>query len=552
MTDQEFVKDNTLLGKDPLHMSDLPLKRVPDYMRKRGGFMYWTGALISVALIYQIISGLILLLYYNPALAYNSTEAVIETIPYGALILTTHLYGAYAMIVLIYVHMFRNYFMGAYKKPRILQWMSGVILLATTIGVGFFGYSMTGDVLSSDATDVGRGIAEAVPFLGKTFESIFFGNGTSVSLFTHLLAWHVILVLVIGAIFGLHFFLAEANGIMPSNRVSKHKAPAIDKEDPNYKPWNPYNFAYMIQLGMIALGIIIIIPAVLMLLPSVPTLFSPFPQVPSTSVFAAFVPTYPPWFLLFVYKAIDFTFLAADGAYEALAATVIFAVIPLVYFIAVPFIDRSDDLHPLARPLVTSFGILSIIYLAILSLWGSLAPGIPISNSIVAAVLVPPFVIVVGGMYFLNRQYVKGKFKVSPNRVLTSFLIFLFLLCFTFITLSENIGTLMTYGNGINVLATLFAGGATAFAAVGTMKSAQFSYQVKAKQNTKNSYQLSKNTAMVLTSLLSIASIAIVVIISKLNPVSIPQEGVFGIGLGIVLILAGIVLRIYRAAYYNE
>ena len=147
----------------------------------------------------------------------------------SALILTSHLYGAYAMIVLIYVHMFRNYFMGAYKKPRILQWISGVILLATTIGVGFFGYSMTGDVLSSDATDVGRGIAEAVPFLGKTFESIFFGNGTSVSLFAHMLAWHIILVLVIGAIFGLHFFLAEANGIMPSNRVSKHKAPAVDK-----------------------------------------------------------------------------------------------------------------------------------------------------------------------------------------------------------------------------------------------------------------------------------------------------------------------------------
>lgn len=552
MVDQDLIQDNSILGKDPLHMSELPLKRVPDYMRKRGGFMYWTGALVSVAFVYQIISGLILLLYYNPASSYPSTESIIETIPYGALILTSHLYGAYAMIVLVYVHMFRNYFMGAYKKPRVLQWLSGVILLATTIGVGFFGYSMTGDVLSSDATDVGRGIAEAVPYVGKPLEAIFFGNGTSVSLFSHMLAWHIILTLVIGAIFGLHFFLAEANGIMPSNRESRHKAPAVDKEKPTYKPWNPYNFAYMIQLGMIALGIIIIIPSVLILLPSVPILFSPFPQVPSTSVFAAFVPTYPPWFLLFVYKAIDFKFLAADGAYEALAATVVFAVIPLVYFLAVPFIDRSDDLHPLARPLITSFGILSIIYLAILSLWGSLAPGIPITDSIVAAVLVPPFVIVVGGMYFLNRQYVKGKFKISPNRVITSFLIFLLLLSFTFVTLSENFGTLMSYGNGINILATLLSGGATAFAALGTMKAAQYTYKSKPKVKNVNSYQLSKTTAMVLTSIISVAAIAIIVIIVGLNPISVPQEGVFGIGLGLVLVLAGIVLRIYRAAYYNE
>jgi quinol-cytochrome oxidoreductase complex cytochrome b subunit len=132
-----------VLGEDPLKIEELPLATVPDYMRKKGGFWYWTGALISMAFIYQVVTGLILLLYYNPANAYACTEYVLRDVPYGELFLTTHLYGAYAMVVLVYLHMFRNYFNGAYKRPRELQWVTGVILLALTIGVGYFGYSMT-------------------------------------------------------------------------------------------------------------------------------------------------------------------------------------------------------------------------------------------------------------------------------------------------------------------------------------------------------------------------------------------------------------------------
>ncbi|WP_075056405.1 hypothetical protein [Thermogymnomonas acidicola] len=73
----------TILGKDPLHIQDLPLRRVPDYMRKKGGFLYWTGALVSIAFIYQVITGLLLLLYYNPANAYATTETIINEVPFG-------------------------------------------------------------------------------------------------------------------------------------------------------------------------------------------------------------------------------------------------------------------------------------------------------------------------------------------------------------------------------------------------------------------------------------------------------------------------------------
>lgn len=548
----KLPKIEDVLGPDPMHIEELPLKKVPDYMRRRGGIWYWTGALISMAFVYQIITGLLLLLYYNPSQAYSSTEAMITSIPFGSFMLTTHLYGAYAMIFLIYVHMFRNYFFGSYKKPRQLQWVIGVLLLAVTVGVGFFGYSMTGDVLSFDATDVGRGIAQATPFLGNALEAIFFGNGTSTSLFIHMLAWHVILVLLIGVLFGAHFWLAEANGIMPAHKDVNHKAPAVDTEEEKHKKWYPYNFGFMTQLAMYSFGLLMIIPSVIALLPHVPALFSPFPQVSPSSPLAAYVPAYPPWFLLFIYKAVDFELFSAAGPLSALAASAVFGIVPLVYFLLLPFIDTNDDLHPLARPLVTSFGILGIIYMIILSAWGAMTPGVQIPTSEVLAVLLPPFVIVVAGVTYLSRLYRKGKFKVTPSKITASFLLFLFIMMFAAYSFGQNFTASLVSTNGLNIVSSLFTGGVMVFGAVGTMKSANVSGDYEKKVESQNTYHMNKNVAVVLSALLAIGAIIITYLIFQLDPVGAVPNAEFGMGLGFVLVLAGTIMRVYRAAFYHE
>ncbi len=542
------------LGEDPLKINELPVRKVPDYMRKKGGIWYWTGALITMAFFYQVITGLILLLYYNAGSPYISTEYLLTNIPYGSLFLTTHLYGAYAMIVLVYVHMFRNYFFGSYKKPRQLQWVLGVILLATTIGVGYFGYSMTGDVLAYDATDVGRGIAAALPVIGNPLASIFFGGGTSVSLFEKMLGWHIILAAVVGGLFGLHFYLAETNSMAPSNKESNYKAPAIDEEKPDYKPWNPYNMIFMIQLALYTFGAIILITSVIDALPSVPTLFDPYPQVSPSSPLAAYVPTYPPWFLLFVYKAVDFEMFLPFGEFSALAATVVFAVIPLLYFLGLPFIDSNNDLHPLGRPVITAFGILGIIYMAILSMWGALSPGTQIPVYQTAAVLIPPFIIVVGGMLVIGRQYKRGKLQMTSNKLIGSSILFILLLMFTMYSLTQNFSTFLAAPSGLNFTSTLFAGGVTAFAAVGTMKSAQVSkkYESSGPKKKANPVPLSMNAAIVISSILAVVSIGIMYAIWGLDPVNIIAEAAFGIGLGVILIIGGVILRVYRMAAYNE
>jgi Cytochrome b subunit of the bc complex len=73
-----------------LKLEDLPFFKTPDYMYHVNE---WLGALVAASFIYTIISGLILLLYYNPEAGYQSTEAIIQQVPYGSVVLYSHLYG---------------------------------------------------------------------------------------------------------------------------------------------------------------------------------------------------------------------------------------------------------------------------------------------------------------------------------------------------------------------------------------------------------------------------------------------------------------------------
>lgn len=545
-----------VLGEDPLKINELPLATVPDYMRKKGGFWYWTGAVISMAFIYQVVTGLMLLLYYNPANAYNTTEYILNNVPYGELILTTHLYGAYAMIVLIYIHMFRNYFSGAYKRPRELQWITGLILLALTIGVGYFGYSMTGDVLSADATDVGRGIALSVPVLGNISEYILFGNGTNTSLFIRMLGWHIILAALVGALFGFHFYLAEANGMMPSQRSVNYTAPAVEKDKPEHKPWFPYNLLFMMQLAAFSFGIFIILPSAVDALRAlnmgVPAIFDPFPQVSPSSPLASYVPPYPPWFLLFVYKAVDFKMFNFFGGYSALAASIWFGGLPLIYFLLVPFIDRSKNLHPLSRSIFTAFGVIAIIYLIVLSAWGVLAPGIPINNTDVTYVLLPPFVIVIAFFLLLGHFYKKGAFTPSISKISTSFGIFMILLIIGIFELAMQFSSILHGINAGNMSELGIFGSATAFAAFGTVKSADYANLARIETQPTKGITVSIRVAKTLVSILFIISAEILWLMIQANPLNLVQEAVFGIGLGALLIIVGIGIRIYRLAYYYE
>jgi quinol-cytochrome oxidoreductase complex cytochrome b subunit len=525
-----------------LHIKDVPLSRIPDYMYSVN---YWLGSMVASALIYEVISGLFLILYYTPSNPYGQTEFIISKVPYGSLILATHLYGAYVMIFLAYVHMFRNYFVKAYKNPRELQWMIGVILLTLTQGAAFLGYSMTGDILAADAVDVGRGVLEQAPF-GKILEALVFGNGTALDLFTRLLGYHIILVALIGLLFGYHFYLAEMNGFMPHPKKAGYRAPAkLDEKDPSLNPWYPRNLIYMLELAFFTFAIILIVPSVISLLHNVPILFSPYPSVSPTSPQATTIPAYPPWFFLFMYKVLDFRPLSP------IQVTVVAALIPIVYFLLVPILDRTSDLHFFSGWVYQAIGVIAIINFVQASVWGAIAPGVPVYPQVYVPVIAEPVIIVLVGFYLLARRAhgTAGDVKVGGPATAVALI---GLASGVFLATMYSMKTLaihpaLTYVPP--VITGLFTTGV-----LGSLlgnSDRYFRVRTTGKPATTKNVGTSRRlgAAYTLLTILVVTAAAIASVTWRFNPLT--QAAFFGLGLGALLLIFGEMLAIYHYVAYS-
>src|SRR5437867_8592594 len=122
---------------DRLHLNSflqfLSRKRVP---RHKHSFWYIFGGLTLFFFIIQLVTGMMLLLYYSatPNTAHESVTFLINQVPFGWLMRTLHSWSANLMVGTMFVHLFSVYFMKAYRKPREVMWFSGVILLFLVLG----------------------------------------------------------------------------------------------------------------------------------------------------------------------------------------------------------------------------------------------------------------------------------------------------------------------------------------------------------------------------------------------------------------------------------
>ncbi len=398
---------------DIIDINEQPLFKMPNYMFR---MKYWLGALVAAALSFEVFSGLFLLLTYYPSDPYNQTMFLVKDIPFGAPILFSHMYGAYFMIFLIYLHLFRNYFDGAYKKPRQFLWVVGLVLFAITLATAFTGYSLPADILGVDADGVANGILSYLPG-GSILQVIVFGNGLPLDMYTRLLAWHIILTAMIGAFFVIHFLLFEQYGVMPSKKV-RDRVPAVySKEEwKDFNPWWPRNFLYTLSLTLMIWGFILIVPNVLANLNGVPFILQPAPAPSPSSPLALTVPPYPPWFFLFLYKALDF-YTPTGAAYNPLVASTLAAAIPALYLLALPWLDSSEETEPRKRPLWVGIGILLITYLIQLSIWAYTAPGVSESFSLQTSIMLPPLVLTFLCIYLMPRfhERKKGELILKPR-----------------------------------------------------------------------------------------------------------------------------------------
>jgi quinol-cytochrome oxidoreductase complex cytochrome b subunit len=165
----------------------------------------------------QGITGIFLAVYYvpDPENAYKSVQFIMDGVAFGWLIRGIHHWGATLMVIFVFVHMLRTFFMGAYKFPREITWLTGVILLFATLGMGFTGYLLPWNQRAYWATTVGTAIAGTAPVVGDFILRILRGgtdlSGVTLARFFAVHIWFLPAIII--AMIGVHMYLVVRLGI---------------------------------------------------------------------------------------------------------------------------------------------------------------------------------------------------------------------------------------------------------------------------------------------------------------------------------------------------
>jgi menaquinol-cytochrome c reductase cytochrome b subunit len=180
----------------------------------------WAQTLGSAALtafISQVLTGVILAFYYkpDPNSAYSSVVNITEEVTLGWLVRGMHKWGASVFIILLFFHMARVFLFGAYKYPRELNWILGVLILVLGMLEGFTGYLLPWDQTAYWATVVGINLNATAPVAGP-FLAQFLQGGLNIGPNTLSTFYSLHMLLIPGALFaliGLHIYLVVRLGV---------------------------------------------------------------------------------------------------------------------------------------------------------------------------------------------------------------------------------------------------------------------------------------------------------------------------------------------------
>ncbi len=179
---------------------------------------YCLGGLSFFMFLGLTVTGVLLMFYYIPSTtqAYANMQALETDVQFGQLIRGMHRWMAHAMVILVFLHMMRVFYTGAYKPPREFNWVVGVVLLVLTLLLSFTGYLLPWDQLSIWAITVGSNIAGAAPVLGEDVKFTLFGGFTiGQTSLIRFYTLHVIALPLLAAVFmAVHFWRIRRDGGM--------------------------------------------------------------------------------------------------------------------------------------------------------------------------------------------------------------------------------------------------------------------------------------------------------------------------------------------------
>lgn len=176
---------------------------------------YFLGGAALFLFAVQVVTGVLLMVYYRPSEPHASVEQIMTQVDFGWLVRSVHAWSANLLILLVFLHMFSNMLLRAYRRPRELTWLSGMVMLAMMLAFGFTGYLLPWDVVSFFATKIGIDIAGKMPLLGPSIAEMLRGGEdvttNTVQRFYVLHVW--VLPAVAAAVLGFHILLVQVLGI---------------------------------------------------------------------------------------------------------------------------------------------------------------------------------------------------------------------------------------------------------------------------------------------------------------------------------------------------
>ncbi|HVA26790.1 MAG TPA: cytochrome b N-terminal domain-containing protein [Candidatus Baltobacteraceae bacterium] len=316
-----------------------------------GGASYWYvfGSATLFAMMVQITTGIFLTFFYAPsaATAWESTRAIYLN-PFTHALLSIHYWGSSAMIALVFLHLLQVLIWGAYKSPRELQWIVGVILFVVTLVLGLTGYLLPWDMDAYFASQVSLNIT-GLPPGGAILQSVAQGGGTmgtnTINRFFGLHVWLMPAALL--ALVGAHLAIFRHNG--PAGPVV---------EDP--RKLKPGRF-WPDQMFMDAVASLVVFGIILALATFAP----PFLDAKADPTNASFVP-YPAWYFLSLFGLLNVVpLLLGNGTFPELLAAIIVPTIGLIIVLLLPWLDRSTT-----RSFAARAGILWTTFIVIVAIIG--------------------------------------------------------------------------------------------------------------------------------------------------------------------------------------
>jgi quinol-cytochrome oxidoreductase complex cytochrome b subunit len=312
------------------------------------------GSLLLFTFILQVVTGVLLTTCYAPSVttAWQSVKYIQEEAPLGWFVRGMHHWGSSAMVILLLFHLVQVFVWGAYKRPRELTWMTGVLLLAATLGLAFTGYLLPWDEKAYWSSKVGLGIVSTIPLIGERLKLLLQGGPDVGNLtLTRFFALHgFILPGTIMILLVVHLYLFRLHGV---TTAWWKKEELLESETEPFWPGQIW------KDGVVASGFLLILTAWVYTHPA------PLGAVADPS--KAFEAR-PEWYFMFLFQILRYF----HGRYEVVGTFVLPALFFCILFFW-PILDRTPSRDPRRRPFamaalaVSTVGLIGLTVFAVKS-----------------------------------------------------------------------------------------------------------------------------------------------------------------------------------------